>query len=120
MRSFSCVTLTPSEFDAFSSAHPLGNFQQTSLMGAVREKNGVDVSYLGVFEDGRLVAATQLELHRSRLSTFAEIHDGPLCDFHDRELTAYLFDAIRERARADSRSSSNASRRISSLVRFNL
>lgn len=100
MRSFSCVTLTPSEFDAFSSAHPLGNFQQTSLMGTVREKNGVDVSYLGVFEDGRLVAATQLELHRSRLSTFAEIHDGPLCDFHDRELTAYLFDAIRERARA--------------------
>ena len=100
MRSFSCVTLTPSEFDAFSATHPLGNFQQTSLMGTVREKNGVDVSYLGVLEDGRLVAATELELHRSRLSTFGEIHDGPLCDFHDRELTAYLFDAIRERARA--------------------
>ena len=100
MREFSLEELDQQEFDAFSAHHPQGNFQQTHRMGDVRQKEGTQVQYLGVREDGKLVAATSLEIHRSRLSSFAEIHDGPLCDFHDEELTRFLFKQLRKRASA--------------------
>lgn len=96
---FSITALSPSEFDAFSATHPQGNFQQNSHMGDVRAHEGIEVRYLGVREGGELVAATQLEIHRGRLSTFAEIHDGPLCDFHDHELTEFFFAEVKRLAR---------------------
>lgn len=99
MRSFAFESISPAEFDAFSAAHPQGNFQQTSRMGARRAGDGIDVEYLGVREDGALVAATQLEIHKGRMSTFAMIHDGPLCDLADTELTAFLFEGIRAHAK---------------------
>lgn len=97
MRSFTFKPIDGPSFDAFSATHPQGNFQQTTSMGNVRVRNGVTVEYYGVLEDGKLVAATQLELHRTRLSTFAEIHDGPLCDFNDKELTEFLFANLKKR-----------------------
>lgn len=101
MRSFTFLELDPQTFDAFSARHPQGNFQQTSAMGTERAERGVDVQYLGVEEAGELVAATQLELHHGGISSsFAQIHDGPLVDFHDRELVEFLFKNIRERAKA--------------------
>lgn len=100
MRAFTFTELPEAEFDAFSATHPQGNFQQTHLMGNVRAKSGIQVTYLGVREEGSLVAATALMVHRARLSSFAEIHDGPLCDFHDTELTSYLFDNIKRVAKA--------------------
>ena len=99
MRSFTFRELTEGELDAFSARHPQGNFQQTSLMGRVRSANGAEVTRLGVVEDGQVVAAVQLEVYRSRLSTFAEVHDGPLCDFHDVALTKYLFENLAAFAR---------------------
>ena len=99
MRSFRLEEIDAATFDGFSARHPQGNFQQTSRMAEVRRKNGVEVRFLGVFEEGKLVAATALELHRGRLSTFAQIHDGPLCDFHDRELTVFFFGELKRVAR---------------------
>ncbi|WP_455139396.1 peptidoglycan bridge formation glycyltransferase FemA/FemB family protein [Thermophilibacter sp.] len=98
--SLTLTTLDPADFDAFSAAHPQGNFQQTSRMGERRARAGVGVEYVGVERDGALAAAAQLEVHHGRLSTFAEVHDGPLCDLRDRELTAALVGGLRERARA--------------------
>ncbi len=68
-------------------------------MGALRIKEGIPVDYLGVTEDERVVAAAQLELHKTKLSTYTVIHDGPLCDLHDSELTSYLFDALKHRSK---------------------
>jgi alanine adding enzyme len=99
MRQLSFGPVEPADFDALSGRHPQGNFQQTTAMGQVREAQGVEVRYLGVREDGELLAAAALELHRGRLSTFAAVHDGPLCDFHDQELTSVLFDGLRSEAR---------------------
>ena len=99
-RTFTCSDITPDEMDAFSATHPQGNFQQASGMGRVRQANGVAVSYLGFYENGELVAATQFEVHGHGLGTFAEVHDGPLADFHDRELTSYVFSQLRARAKA--------------------
>ncbi len=99
-RTFTCSDITPDEMDAFSATHPQGNFQQASGMGRVRQANGVAVSYLGFYKNGELVAATQFEVHGHGLGTFAEVHDGPLADFHDRELTSYVFSQLRARAKA--------------------
>ena len=95
MRNLTFRELDERTFDEFSAAHPQGNFQQNHLMGEVRKKSGLDVAYLGVFEDDELKAAALLVLHASKLSSFAEIHDGPLCDFHDTELTSFLFEQLR-------------------------
>ena len=100
MRNFELANIDRDAFDALSASHPQGNYQQTSAMGDVRVASGVEVSYVGVLEDGALVAASMLEVHRSRLSTFAEVHDGPLCDLEDAELTRFLFDGLKARARA--------------------
>ena len=99
MREMTFVEVSREEFDAFSAAHPQGNFQQSTTMGDVRAADGAEVCYLGVREAGALVAATQMVTYRSRLSTFSAIYDGPLCDFHDAELTAFLFEGLRSRAR---------------------
>ena len=99
MRSFTVAALTPEQFDDFSAHHPQGNFQQTSAMGRLRAKRGVEVEYIGVFEANAVVAAALFETHRSRLSTFAAVHDGPLCDWHDKELSAYLIDQLKAHAK---------------------
>lgn len=100
MRKLSIAEIDTAAFDEFSASHPQGNFQQTSRMGAERQAQGIEVSYLGVFEDDSLVAAAQLEIHRGGLSTFAEVHDGPLVDFADAELVSFLFAELKARARA--------------------
>lgn len=95
MRSFAFTTLSADEFDAFSASHPQGNFQQTAAAGRMRVSQGVDVAYLGVRERERIVAAALFETRRSRFSTFAVVHDGPLCDLHDRELATFFLTQIR-------------------------
>lgn len=99
MRSFTVVNLTEQEFDEFSAKHPNGNFQQTSAAGRLRAMQGVHVEYVAVKEHDVIKAAALLEVHHSRLSTFAVVHDGPLCDFTDTELTRYFLERLRARAK---------------------
>ena len=93
-------TISAQELDEFSAHHPQGNFQQTSQMGALRRDDGVEVESVGVRQNGTLVAAAQVETHRSSLSTFCEVHDGPLCDFHDEELVRTFTEGVRNIARS--------------------
>lgn len=109
MRAFSLVTLSPEAFDDFSAHHADGNFQQTSAAGRLRAGQGIEVEYLGVQENGTIVAGALFETHRSRLSTFSVVHDGPLCDYRDRELTEYTQAAREgERFRTDGNRAGNA------------
>lgn len=100
MRAFSLVTLSPEAFDDFSAHHADGNFQQTSAAGRLRAGQGIEVEYLGVQENGTIVAGALFETHRSRLSTFSVVHDGPLCDYRDRELTEYFMTQLKQHAKA--------------------
>ncbi|KAB5608057.1 aminoacyltransferase [Bifidobacterium jacchi] len=100
MRDFVLVRLDGDEFDEFSARHPQGNFQQTSAMGRLRAGQGVDVEYFGVREHDRIVAAALFETHRSRMSTFASIHDGPLVDWTDHELATFLITQLKSHAKA--------------------
>lgn len=99
MRSFTLVTLAPEQFDEFSAKHPQGNFQQTSAMGGMRERQGKTVEYLGVMEDGTLKAAALMQIVRAGGSAFALIHDGPLCDFDDRELLGFFVEGLKSHAK---------------------
>ncbi|MBO7673917.1 MAG: peptidoglycan bridge formation glycyltransferase FemA/FemB family protein, partial [Atopobiaceae bacterium] len=96
---YRCTTLDPTTYDAYSAAHPQGNFQQSTRMNEVRRRTGVEVELLGVYRGDELVAATSLEIHKSKLSTFAEVHDGPLCDLEDAQLTEFVFAELKRRAR---------------------
>lgn len=58
------------------------------------------MEYLGVQENGTIVAGALFETHRSRLSTFSVVHDGPLCDYRDRELTEYFMTQLKQHAKA--------------------
>ena len=100
MAQYTCREIDPGAYDAFSAQHPQGNFQQSTKMNDVRKQGGASIDYLGFFEEDQLVAACALEIHHRRLSTFAEIHDGPLCDFTDAELTAFVFAELKKRARS--------------------
>ena len=100
MRAFSLVTLSPEAFDDFSAHHADGNFQQTSAAGRLRAGQGIEVEYLGVQENGTIVAGALFETHRSRLSTFSVVHDGPLCDYRDRELTEYFMTQLKQHAKS--------------------
>lgn len=98
MAQYTCRKIDSTTYDDFSARHPQGNFQQSSGMNNVRMQSGIIVEYLGFFEEERLAAACALEIHRSRLSTFAEVHDGPLCDFDNAELTEFVFAELKKRA----------------------
>lgn len=99
MRDFVLVKLTDEEFDDFSARHPQGNFQQTSAMGRLRTAQGIDVEYLALKEGEKIVAAALFETHRSRFSTFAVIHDGPMCDYHDTEALTFFMDTLKRHAK---------------------
>ena len=100
MRSFSFETVSEDAFDAFGATHPQGNFQQTSAAGRLRRMSGIDTAYLAVVENSRIAAAALVETRRSRMSTFCMINDGPLCDWDDAELTAFLMDGLASYARS--------------------
>ncbi|PJM78557.1 aminoacyltransferase [Bifidobacterium scaligerum] len=100
MRDFMLVKLSDAEFDEFSVRHPQGNFQQTSAMGHLREGEGKTVEYLGVKENGELKAAGLLQIVHAGRSVFALIHDGPLCDFDDKELLSFFVDGLKSHAKA--------------------
>lgn len=100
MRSFQLVTLTPAQFDEFSAREPHGNFQQTAAMASLRTAEGTETELLGVAENGCTVAEALFETHHTRLSTFAEVHDGPLFDYHDAELRSFFLAQLKAHAKA--------------------
>ena len=51
-------------------------------------------------EGEKIVAAALFETHRSRFSTFAAMHDGPMCDYHDTEALTFFMDALKRHAKA--------------------
>ncbi len=94
MRQFVFADLTRDEFAGFAAHARHGNFQQTVMMADLRVAQGQTVDYVGVREDGTLVAAALVVTHGSGPTAFSTIADGPLCDLDDRELTVFFLDRI--------------------------
>lgn len=68
-------------------------------MASVRKQNGTNVIPLGFFDNDDIIGACILEIHGSGLSSFSEIHDGPLLDYHDKDMLAFAFSELRKRAK---------------------
>lgn len=99
IRNFSCKEISYQQLDLFSSNHPQGNFQQSAAMASVRKQNGASVIPLGFFENDDIIGACILEIHGSGIGCFAEIHDGPLLDYHDKDVVAFAFSELRKYAK---------------------
>ena len=67
---------------------------------AFAPRRGIDVEYLALREGRRSSRRHCSETHRSRFSTFAVIHDGPMCDYHDTEALTFFMDALKRHAKA--------------------
>lgn len=96
------VRITPAELDAFSAAHPQGNFQQTSQMAAMGAHNG-PVDYVGVRrggDQGELVAACYVVYTKSRFGLEGSVWCGPLCDYDDPQVVEAMTEALRRSAKA--------------------
>lgn len=89
--------LSPADFDRFATAHPSGNWLQTSSMAAFRQKLGWETHLLGGYEANALVAATLVAGKAGRY----EITMGPLLDFAQPgkvvEFLALVNDYVKER-----------------------
>ncbi len=102
MRSLSFDTLSADEFDTFSRQARYGNFQQSVMAAKARRLEGIRTQFLGIREGGgrHIVAAALVETRGSGLRTYCTIHDGPLCDFDDRELTVFFLKHLADYARS--------------------
>lgn len=98
MSSLQFTEISPQDLDSFSASFPQGNFQQTSQMAAMRKSQGTQVEILAVKREGTVVAACILETYHSHLSTFSEVHNGPLLDYHDEELVTFFLTKLKQRA----------------------
>ena len=94
MRALTFTELSRSDFEAFSERAAHGNFQQTVMAADLRKRNGAATRFVGVRDGAEIVAAALLETHGSGPATFCTVHDGPLCDYDDRELTTFFLDHL--------------------------
>lgn len=94
MRALTFTELSRDDFEAFSARAAHGNFQQTVMAADLRKRNGTATRFVGVRDGAEIVAAALLETHGSGLATFCTVHDGPLCDYDDRELTTFFLDHL--------------------------
>ena len=95
------VAITPAQFEAFSDAHPLGNFQQSpGMMRLVADQAGRDVDLVGIEADGELRGAAMMVTAKSHFGNEGSIWLGPLVDGRDPELMRAMTAAIEETAKS--------------------
>ena len=99
MPTFTSTTLSADQFEAFSNAHPLGNFQQLASMMRLAQSQGREVDLVGVEEDGELRGATMVAYTKSHFGNEGSVWLGPLADGRDAALMRAMTDAIKEAAR---------------------
>ena len=85
------TTLSEQEFAAFADTHPLRSFWQTPQMAHVREKRGFHTEYVGVKDEGKIIAAAMLSELKVFLGyTLVQALRGFLIDYEDSELLDFF------------------------------
>ncbi|KAB5608081.1 aminoacyltransferase [Bifidobacterium jacchi] len=99
--SYRSVAITAEQFEAFSDAHPLGNFQQSpGMMRLAADQDGHDVDLVGIESDGELRGAAMMVTAKSHFGNEGSIWLGPLVDGRDPELVRAMTAAIEETAKS--------------------
>ena len=89
--------LEENEYRNFLDKSPQRTFMQTPEMGKIREKSGWNVVYLGVKEDGKIVAASMFTFvarHFGKKEYYAP--RGLLVDYQDKELLKFFTDNLKK------------------------
>ncbi len=89
--------LEENEYRNFLDKSPQRTFMQTPEMGKIREKSGWNVVYLGVKEDGKIVAAsmfTSLTRRFGKKEYYAP--RGLLLDYQNKELLNFFTDNLKK------------------------
>lgn len=85
------TTITKTEFEQFSATYPRENFWQSTQMSDMREHKGWTAHYLGVKEQGEIIACsvlTSLKVYK-KYSLFMALR-GFLIDYENIELLKYF------------------------------
>ena len=90
------ITIDATEWDAFVAAHPDGHILQTPAWADLKCAFGWSAARVGVKQEGVLVAGAQVLFRPlpTGLYTIAYIPKGPLVDWTNESLVAFLFKSL--------------------------
>lgn len=91
------IEIAEDEYREFWSSHPLKTFLSTVEIGKLREKSGWTVTYVGVKDNKKLLAATMLVSHKRRFGKWEFYAPrGVLINFHDEKLCDFFFGELKK------------------------
>ena len=90
------------QWDTFKSARPEANFLQSWEWGEFHKARGCVVERIGFFRSNKLIGIVSYVIESARRATYMAVAGGPIIDWApspDREVVAYVFETLRDRAR---------------------
>ena len=89
--------ISEKEYQGFWENHPLKTFLSSPKIGKLREKSSWNVSFVGVKDKKKLVAASMLVSHKRHFGKY-EFYSprGFLFDFHNQELFDFFMNSVRQ------------------------
>lgn len=89
--------LEESEYTAFQKESPLRGFLNSPEAIHLKQKNGWEIEYAGVKENGKLIAATPLTyIPLMKVFRFCHAQSGFLCDYHDEETLSFFTQQLKK------------------------
>ncbi|SJZ71592.1 alanine adding enzyme [Pilibacter termitis] len=95
------TTLTEEEYQRHAQNHPLANFLQTKEMARVRKMRGWGVEYVGVKENGEVIATALLARMKIRFGYYYDIDGGFLADFDNKELLSVFTNGLKQHLKSN-------------------
>ena len=95
------IEITEDRYRSFWECHPLKTFLSAPEIGRLRKSRGWDVSFVGVEENKKIVAAAMLISHKRHFGKY-EFYSprGVLVDYENKELVEYFLTEIRKYVKA--------------------
>jgi alanine adding enzyme len=91
--------LTEQEFMVFEQAHQLGIFMQTQAQADVLAHRGWTCEYLGVKENGEVIAAALVTSRKIFLGKLYEISGGPVLDYENLAVVTFFVAELKKYAK---------------------
>lgn len=91
--------LTEQEFMVFEQAHRLGIFMQTKAQADVLAHRGWTCEYLGVKENGEIIAAALVTSRKIFLGKLYEISGGPVLDYENLAVVTFFVAELKHYAK---------------------
>lgn len=84
------------EFTKYSDMHIQRSFMQTVNMAEYQRSKGADVYYLGVIDEGEIVAATIVAGYKTKFGMYYNAARGYLIDYNNKEILGFFTENIKK------------------------